>query len=266
MTSQVWLPREKEELMELLKQGARPVAGGTDYFIGGHRGDAFDLAVLTNMKDMGKIEEQDEQVVVGAVATMRQLHQNSVILRHAQALAMAAVKVGSVQIRNAATLGGNLANLSPAADTPVALLALDAVVTLSSSDGDVMVPIQDLIQKKVVVKSDQVIWNFHIPKKWRHSAFVKLGSRREVTISRLNVAVSWNQSEARVAVGTLGNCGRLCLCAADSWIANNFAAFEASLSEFVEDCIPGRSTLAYKRRSIVALAQDLWRIKESYHD
>lgn len=266
MTNRIFAPKTRKELLAVLSTGARPLAGGTDYFAKGRPLSPHPLVFLGNVPELSVISETEKTVIIGAAATMNTLSSYPLVQRRFTALALAAGSVGSLQIRNGATLGGNLANGSPAADTPPSLLALDARATLLCPRGERSVSVESLINKTDGLAEDEIIWSFSLPKTFVKSTFCKLGSRKEVTISRVNLAVAWNETTARVAVGTLGNAGRLCPDASKAWISNDFNAFTVALQALAETSIAGRSTLPYKRRALVALAQDLWKEKEVLHD
>jgi carbon-monoxide dehydrogenase medium subunit len=194
---------------------------------------------------------------------------------HASCLAQAAASVGSWQIRNRATLGGNLANASPAADTPVALAVLDAVAILISPRGVRKLLTRDIPTgpNTTVLELDELIASFRVPlKPSRISAFSKVGSRSQVTIARLNLAVSalfdgdGKFGNPRVFAGTLGIAARRCS-AAEKILSQTetrhlttpdvSGSFCAALATAVEEAIPGRDSLPYKRSAIQALGLDV---------
>jgi carbon-monoxide dehydrogenase medium subunit len=196
------------------------------------------------------------------------------VRRFAHGLATAASRIGSWQIRNRATLGGNLANASPAADTPPALASLDAHVTLASPRGSRELPVALVPDgpNHSTLARDEVVVRFSIPlKPKRASSFGKIGLRSEVSIARLNLAasVAVNRtskkkppeiSDPLVFVGTLGTAVRRCF-GAEAALAHrpldDAAAFCNALAAVVEKAIPGRATLPYKRSAIRALGEDV---------
>jgi carbon-monoxide dehydrogenase medium subunit len=208
---------------------------------------------------------------------MTAVSESEVIRSRAACLAQAAASVGSWQIRNCATLGGNLANASPAADTPAALAPLDAAAVLVSPGGQRELPIHDFLTGpgSTALKDGELIAAFRIPApetRVRLSAFEKLGSRSQVSIARLNLAASvllgtsgkkaGVPASARVFMGTLGGAARRCPRAEDALIAVLEGAADAlefcgALAAAVEEAIPGRPTLPYKRSAAKALGLDL---------
>ena len=115
-----------------------PVAGGTDLWVqkelpGGVAGDR--LVNIRNVPELKGIGEADGRIRIGALTTMTQILENPLLRKAAEILPMSADRFASVQIRNAATLGGNIANASPAGDMAPALLCLDAAVELARQEG-----------------------------------------------------------------------------------------------------------------------------------
>jgi len=123
---------------------ARPLAGGTDLIIR-LRDGSIQPRVVVDLKRIaeldGEIREGDDGLIIGARTTMTALAADERIRRDFQALAEAAAVVGSVQIRNRATLAGNICNASPAADTVPALLVYDARVVTAGPAGVRRIPI-----------------------------------------------------------------------------------------------------------------------------
>jgi carbon-monoxide dehydrogenase medium subunit len=131
-------PQGLDEALALLTQnGAVPLAGGTDLFLGMERRQTQPEAVvdLKRIPGMDGIEPSGRGLRIGALALMETLSASFLIRDGYPALGEAARVVGSSQTRNRATIGGNLANASPAADTATPLMALGAVVEATGADG-----------------------------------------------------------------------------------------------------------------------------------
>ena len=132
--------REALRLLQNGKNRARVVAGGTDLVVEADRSIRF-LIDITHA-GLSYIRRKGKACVIGATTTMATLEHSPAIRALAGGiLARAAATCGSVQIRNMATLGGNLANGSPAADTATPLLALDAEVVLADARGRRKIPL-----------------------------------------------------------------------------------------------------------------------------
>lgn len=183
------------------------------------------------------------------------------------ALAQAARSVGSPQIRNAGTLGGNLATASPAGDTLPVLLALDAVVHLASSRGTRSLRVADLLvgAKRSALERDELIIGVSVPSHFGHQEFLKIGTRNAMVIAVASVAVvvRWDPLDVRVALGSVGPTV-LRATAAEQFAAEHldpsiggFAGGDADLREFtalvsasarpIDD---HRSSAAYRRHVV----------------
>lgn len=272
------IPASLEELKELLAQEeTRLVAGGTDWFVRERRElpDTMTLADLSGIPELRGIalegREGEKILRIGAGETMTALSQNALVRTSALCLAESAACVGSWQIRNRASLGGNLAGGSPAADTPPALCALGASAVILSPRGTREAPVKELVDRAAkgenVLASDEAFVAFLVPiLPGRISAFGKVGSRREVTIARLNLAAAARFDGARfldgrVFLGTLGSAGRRATEAEHALeIPDPEArarAFCEALANEVDAAIPGRSTRPYKRSAVRALGEDI---------
>ncbi|MEI7745124.1 MAG: xanthine dehydrogenase family protein subunit M [Chloroflexota bacterium] len=133
--------------------GARVLAGGTDLIIRLRDGSASPNLVVDGKRipELAPgIREEGGSIVIGATTTMTEIAANPVLRRHARALVEAASVVGSVQIRNRATLGGNICNASPAADTAPSLLVHGAVVVAAGPTGLRRIALDDLFVRSGV--------------------------------------------------------------------------------------------------------------------
>lgn len=146
-------------------------------------------------------------VEVGAGVTYRQMTEEA-LAGLVPALAQAARTVGSPQIRNAGTLGGNLATASPAGDTLPVLLALDAEVVVARADGSRLLPVRELVlgPKRSALAPGELIVAARLPARFGHQEFVKVGTRNAMVIATASVAlvVSWEPLDVRVALGSVG--------------------------------------------------------------
>jgi aerobic carbon-monoxide dehydrogenase medium subunit len=141
-----FLPKTLTEALEILAESqgrALVVAGGTDVIPQLRRRDldADALVDITHLPDMRSIEESGERIVLGGLVTHAAIASSSLVREKAKLLADGAECLGSPQIRNVATVAGNLVSGQPAADTSTPLLALNASVILASQDGERVVPL-----------------------------------------------------------------------------------------------------------------------------
>ncbi len=171
------------------------LAGGTDLIIQLREGAIkpdyiLDLGYIPELRG---ITEAGGRLAIGSMTTFAQIEHNPLIRKYLPVLAQAASLVGSPQIRNTGTIGGNLVNAAPAADTVPALLALDAQAVLTGSRGDREVAVADLLAgiNKTHVAGDEIVTHIvlPIPTPSSYSTFVKLGRRKALAIARLNLGL-----------------------------------------------------------------------------
>ena len=149
MFQKYYRPENPAEALAILAEyggRARVLAGGTDLMVQLERGElSFEAAVdITAIKELRYIREEDDRIKIGALSTHTDLADSPLLRLKAPFLSDAARSVGSLQIRNVGTVGGNLVNAQPAADAAVPLLALDAVVTVVSPEGARQIPLDEL--------------------------------------------------------------------------------------------------------------------------
>jgi len=181
------------------RPGARIVAGGTDLMVRVEKGfEEPPLWVDISHLPLHEIRHDPERRIleVGALATMSQCASHAQVLAHAPLLAQAAVVVGAPGIRNRATVGGNLANASPAADVSCALLALDAELVLVSEAGRRLLPIAEFFlgPGRSALAHGELVAAVHIPLRTPPhtvrtlSHWFKAGNRRAQVISMVAMA------------------------------------------------------------------------------
>ena len=212
--SMYFAPAGIDEALALLAEHggkATVLAGGTDLVpkINYYESNP-DILIYTGGIGSAYIKEENDKLVLGAGTTWTGLTSNSLVAEKAGLLAEAAKQGGCVATRNAGTIGGNLANASPAADLSTPLLVLDAELLLKSADGERVVPINEFFTGpgETVLKPDELLVEIHIPPVRGKTAFLKLGRRRAMTLSVVNTAVRLQMNgkickEARIAVGSM---------------------------------------------------------------
>lgn len=194
-------PNSLSEALLLLREHAgriKPIAGGTDLMVelrgGDEKLDSMDYALdLTVLPELRSISLENGFLSIGAMATHDEIAHSPIVRSAAAMLAEASASVGAQQIRNAATIGGNVCNAAVAADTLSPLAALDARVTLLSVSGARELPLAEFIlgAGKTALQPDELLTKISFsPLSGWQSRFVKLGRRKALAISRMNTSVA----------------------------------------------------------------------------
>ncbi len=193
---------EALQALEASPGPAYPIAGGTDLLLDldqGRHPPAHTLVDLNSIAALQLIERRGDHLFVGAAAPVNRVMENGLVVEHAQALAEACELIGGPQVRNVATLGGNVAHALPAADGTIALLALDATAEIASRSGTRRVALSSLFlgPGKTAIKSTQeILVGFELPLKGtaEGSSFKRIMRPQGVALPILNVAF-WLQRE-----------------------------------------------------------------------
>lgn len=191
------------------------IAGGTDIVIQMHRGrrNPEHLIDLSGLKGLDTIEATPEGFLLGALVTHKTIERHPVLRADVTMLAEAAHTVGGHQVRNIGTVGGNIANASPAADVVVPLVALDAALTLQSIGGSRQISLSDFLvgPGKTGRRPDEMLSAIQFAKlpAGSGSAFLKSGRRKAMEISLVCVAScltvrAAGLSRVRIALGAVG--------------------------------------------------------------
>ncbi len=191
-----------------------PIAGGTELMVAHAAGrfSASKLISLWGIAELRFIETTASSIIIGAGATFRDLRGHRAIATEFPLMAKAASWIGSIANQSRATVGGNLVNGSPAADSSPALLVYDADVELVSVRGKRRVPYAEFHTgyKRSVLAADELLFAVHLPLRFaRHHQYLrKVGTRRAMAISKVALAATALQkdgiiSEIRVAAASL---------------------------------------------------------------
>lgn len=192
-------PASLQEAIALLRSTEGPVtllAGGTDVLVYGREGDDryadHTVVDIYGLPELRGIEETEDALLIGAGTTHSEIEQSPLVQRHADVLACACRTVGSLQIRNHATIGGNIGNASPAADSFAALAVLDAELEINRLGEVRREPLSQVIARPYrTTLSDRDIITRIIVKKLPEGTvcdFYKLARRRALAISRMTIA------------------------------------------------------------------------------
>lgn len=206
-------PLTLAEASELLaREDAVALAGGTDLVVGIRKRDARP-AVVVDLKSIGEIPDtivvEDELLRIGGRVVMSRVTSDEATNRHFPALVEAAAVVGSVQIRNRATVAGNLCNASPAADTAPVLLAHAATVTIAGAGGTRTVPLDAFFvgPGSTVLDRGEIVTSIDLPIPTPRvgSAFARVTRIRGIDLASVAVACVVGQSgDVRFGFGAVG--------------------------------------------------------------
>ena len=211
------VPRSLDEAFAILATGPhRPIAGGTDVMvqITGEIGPAPDRMIdLWRLDELRGITFETGALTLGALTTYSEIRRSPVCREHVPALVEASATIGAAQIQNRGTLGGNVANASPAGDTLPVLLATDAEIIVGGPRGERTIPVTDfwVAYRKTALAPDELVLRIRIPLVARREVrFRKIGTRRAQAISKVVMALAWRDgrhgwSDVRLALGSVAD-------------------------------------------------------------
>ncbi|HEY0547636.1 MAG TPA: xanthine dehydrogenase family protein subunit M [Pyrinomonadaceae bacterium] len=210
-------PRDLADALALLANEPgvwRPFAGGTDLMV------LFEAGLLAhkkfvsiwNLTELKGIEASDEHVTLGGLTTYTEVQRSSILREEFPMLCQAARETGGIAIQNRGTLAGNIANASPAGDSPPALIVYDAEVELVSTAGARTVSYADFHTgyKQTVMRADELISRIRLPRKTKglRQYYRKVGTRKAQAISKVCFAGAIRMEadevgDVRVALGSV---------------------------------------------------------------
>ncbi len=270
LVQNVYQAKDTETALNLLNQHqseAKILAGGTDLIIQMREGNVSPpvLIDISSIHETREIKEQSNTIELGSTATFTDIEKHILFNHCLSAIAKAARSIGSPQIRNRATVGGNLCNASPAADMLPPLLAMDAMVVLKSKHQTRVLPLSEFVtgKEQTLLQVDELLEKIRFQNLTSNEGlgFSKLGIRNALAIARLSMAVylEWDENHmcknVRIASGALG------LNAQREWDVerfmkgkhlNNslFAEVAALLEESTMKRLAGRNTMNFKRYAV----------------
>jgi len=245
---------------------ARLIAGGTDLLLDlqqGRHPPVHTLVDVSAVPEMTVIEVRQERLFIGAAVPLSQIVHSPLVHEHAKALVEAAGLIGGPQVRNTATLGGNVAHALPAGDGTIALLALGAQAEIVSEHGMRLSPLEELFigpGRSALSPQEELLIGFYIPLRsgYEGSAFQRIMRPQGVAIAILNLA-AWIKkqgeviAEVRIAVGPSGPVPKRSREAETVLRGKNMSsevlerAMEAILAEASFRSSPHRATADYRK-------------------
>ena len=163
--------REALELKEERGESLHPLAGGTDVLVSVYNnrvdwGTRLNLLNLSGIEELRYLRETNDGVEIGPLVTHCELIESQLVQSHVPALCKAVSCIGSPQVRNQGTIGGNIVHASPAADSLPILYARDAEIEVSTIDGKTLIPISEFIKGPGIVDLDPtgIVTKIVVPK------------------------------------------------------------------------------------------------------
>ncbi len=245
---------------------ARVIAGGTDLLLDiaqGRHAPVHTLVDISRIPELALIEHRPHGLYIGAAVPLSRIVASPSVVHHARALAQACALIGGPQVRNVATLGGNVAHALPAADGAIALIALDAEAEIADRQGRRRQRVAELYRgpgQSALDPRGELLVGFHVP--WRRegqaSVFRRVMRPQGVAIAILNMAV-WLErrddviTDVRLAAGPAGPTPRRLTRTEQS--LRGHAPTEAVLAEALTTLLaeahfrtsPHRSSASYRR-------------------
>ena len=269
-------PKSVGELLDSLEvggEGSVVIAGGTDLMMALKERTTTPDAVIDISRlgrELGGIRKGGGALRIGALTTFAEIEASQLVDRFAEALKTAAANVGTLQIRNLATIGGNLATASPAGDSAPPLIALGACVKILSRSGERTVPVESFFRgvKKNALLRGEVVAEVALPaREGVSSAWARGAVRNENALSTVSVAVSASIAngrfgESRVALGAVAPTPMLAekssklMTEGDATAekAEEVAALAAEEARPITDI---RASAAYRKRLVFVLTRRL---------
>jgi len=212
---QYFAPQKIEKALEILARYGKEIkviAGGTDLLIQYYDrlyevGSWLDLK---NIKELKEIKIHQNQMEIGAMVTHTQLEKSQDIKKYYPVLNQSAADIGSPQIRNRGTIGGNIVNASPAGDLLAPLMAYDAQFRLLSIQGEKIVPAEEFFvgPKKTILESAQLLTQIilPLPPERTYGSWIKIGKRKALIIATITLGLVVEMAEDNKTVKDVRAC------------------------------------------------------------
>ena len=202
-----YLAQSISEALTRLNEGARVIAGGTDLLLEIQQGvqpPPESLVDVCNIPELNSLEIRGKDLFIGAGVPLNHIVASQLVQENSQALVEACNLIGGPQVRNTATLGGNIAHALPAADGTIALLALDAQAESVSSGGSRLTALEELFlgpRHSRIEENQELLVGFYLPlrKNSQASAFKRVMRPQGVALPVLNMAVWLERKKDRIA-------------------------------------------------------------------
>lgn len=268
-------PASLSEALDALATHAgiwKPFAGGTDLMVLLEAGKLPHQNYLNiwNLPELRGIEVTNDRVTLGALTTYTEVQINEVLRREFPMLCQAASETGGLAIQNRGTLGGNIVNASPAADSPPALLAYDAELEIVSAKGSRTIPYHSFHTdyKRMNIRSDELLRAIRLPRTTKELThyYRKVGTRKAQAISKVCFSAVARMTanridEIRIALGSVAPIPIRCVKTENVLRdqppdSNTLAAARAALTAEIAPIDDLRSTRNYRLNVSLNLLDD----------
>jgi CO/xanthine dehydrogenase FAD-binding subunit len=275
MWQEYLFPDTIEEAVSILNNSngmARIIAGGTDLILDleGGRHQVQKLVDLSKIKELCQITEENGMIKIGAGVTCSQLVKSDLVQQKAPALAQGARKLGSKQIRNMATIAGNVVRAQPAADTAIPLVALGAKVEVTSASGsrtmNIIDTYSDSFAKSNIDSTAEVLTFLYVPiqNAQEGSAYVRLDKRKSLSLPILNIACKVSLSgdtiqAASIAMGPVGPGPQRATAVENKLAGGDISpdSIKTAAKLVIEQCDPRDSAVRCSRKYRIAVINHL---------
>ena len=277
-------PRTLAETLAILESEPgvwKPLAGGTDLMVLFEAGKLPHRMFLSMWKltELRGIEVSSKAVTLGSLTTYSQVQAHPVLGQEFPLLCQAAAETGGIATQNRGTLAGNIANASPAADSPPALLVYDAELEVVSARGSRWVPYQGFHTgyKEMILRPEELIRRIRLPRRtkpWRQY-YCKVGTRKAQAISKVCFAGAADLAgdqirDIRIALGSVAPTVVRCLkteavLTGQSLGPTAVDAAKEALSNEIAPIDDFRSTAQYRLRVALNLLEEFWRQLKNDH-
>jgi carbon-monoxide dehydrogenase medium subunit len=204
-------PKSLSEASEVLSKyngDAKMIAGGTDLLLKLKAGRLAPKAIV-NIKHIPELRgissNPQSPISIGALTTLEEIKRSPIIHENFPALSSAAATMASVQIRNLATVGGNMCNAAPSADLAPILIALNATAVISGAKGERRVALEDFFTGpgKSVLGVGELLVSVEVPKQESRSIYLKHSPREHMDIAVVGVGIALQKNSVRIVLGAV---------------------------------------------------------------
>lgn len=271
----IFHPKTVDEAKAFLSENpnSKLLAGGTDLVLGLRREEkeVLYLIDLGKIPELKTIVEDGASIILGSMVTFTQLRESELIKNNFNSLFECAKNMGSPQIRNAATIGGNIANAGSAADAIPCVMSLDGVLVIESTDNKRQISCVDYFKNysNEKIRPNEILTKIILPKSNDKNGYYKLGKRNALAIARVSAALSLKTNgdtieSLKICLGAVGRYPFRAMNMEEhaagkklEWLYGEEAL--GILENEVYESIKGRKTMPFKKEAIKGVYKEALR-------